>query len=119
MKLLNLYAFTTLFSRGCKSLTPTKRICKDCRHFIGDNIECRKFSDTNIVTGKVTYECARHVREDEKKCGKDAIYFEENHFKIVTVPYYFVKEHWIIISPLIGFGGLYFFLIFRIAHNSM
>jgi hypothetical protein len=116
MKLLNIYAFTTLFSTGCKSLTPTKRICKDCRHFIGDNIECRKFGDTNIITGKVTYESAHYVRKDEKKCGKDAIYFEYNHFKIVTVPYYFVKNNWIIFLPVIGVG-LYFFLLFQIGHK--
>ena len=110
MKLLNLYAFTTLFSRGCKSLTPTKRICKDCRHFIGDNIECRKFGDTNIVTGKVTYERARHVREDEKKCGKDAIYFEENKFKIITIPYYIMMDDLVIQSILLILSYLSLYL---------
>jgi hypothetical protein len=86
MKLLNLYRFTALFSTVRTSLIPTKKICKDCRYFIGDNLECRKFSDTNIITGKVTYDSARSVRRDIKKCGEDAIHFEENHFKIITVP---------------------------------
>jgi len=80
MKILNLYLFTTLFSRARTSLIPTKKICRDCKHFIGDNIECGKFGDTNIITGKITYDSARSVREDEKKCGKNAVYFEKNHF---------------------------------------
>ena len=113
MKLLNLYAFTTLFSNVRPSLLSTKKICKDCRHFIGDNIECRKFGDTNIITGKVTYLSARSVREDEKKCGQNAIYFEENHFKIVTVPYYFLKENWLLLLPS-AFLSFYFYAVLHL-----
>jgi hypothetical protein len=83
---------------------PTKKICKDCRHFIGDNIECGKFGDTNLITGKVTYKSARSVREDEKRCGEEAILFEENHYKIITVPYYFLKENLVIFIPGLLFG---------------
>ena len=86
--------FTTLIAMTHASLIPTKRICKDCKHFIGNDLECRKFGDTDIITGKVTYEYARSMRRDEKKCGDNAIHFEENHFKIVTVPYYFLKDNW-------------------------
>jgi hypothetical protein len=116
MKLLNLYTFTALFSTVRPSLIPAKKICKDCRHFIGDNIECRKFGDTNIITGKVTYSSARSVREDNKKCGEDAIHFEENHFKIITVPYYFLKDNWIIFLPS-SIIGLYFYALFYNLHN--
>jgi hypothetical protein len=111
MKLLNLYVFFTLFSQVHTSLMPTtKKICTDCKHFIGDKIECRKFGDTNLVTGKVTYHSASRVREDEKKCGEDAIQFEENHCKIITVPYYFLKENWIMLLPT-SFFSLYIYLL--------
>lgn len=109
MKILNLCLFTTLFSRARTSLMPTKRICRDCIHFIGNNIECGKFGDTNIITGIVTYDSARSIRGDEKKCGENAVYFEENHFKIVTVPYYFIKDSWPIIFSVSITTGIYFF----------
>ena len=101
MKLLKLSLFSTLFSNYRSSSIPTKKICKNCIHFIGDKIECRKFSDTNIITGKVTYNSAKDVRKDEKMCGEDAIQFEENNFKIITVPYYFFKNNWLPNSLLI------------------
>lgn len=113
MKLLNFYAFTSLFSHVHPSLMPTKKICRDCIHFIGDSVECRKFGDTNIVTGKVTYNTARSVREDIKKCGEDAIHFEENHFKIITIPYYFLKSNWGILLPS-WFLSLYFYALLHL-----
>jgi hypothetical protein len=91
-------------------------MCKDCRHFIGDNIECRKFGDTNIITGKVTYNSARSVRDDNKNCGEDAILFEENHFKIITVPYYFLKNNWTLMLPTC-FSGLYCYALFCVLHK--
>jgi hypothetical protein len=94
MKILKLSLFTTLIARTHTSLIPTKRICKDCRYFIGNDLECGKFGDTDIITGKVTYEYARSMRIDEKKCGDKAIHFEKNRFKMVTVPYYFLKDFW-------------------------
>ncbi len=115
MKLLNLYSATTLFSTVRALKMPTK-ICKDCRHFIGDSIECRKFSDTNIITGKVTYSSARYVREDIKKCGEDAVHFEENNFKIITVPYYYFKDNWPLIVPS-GVLIFYFYSIFYIMNK--
>ncbi|MEI6595863.1 MAG: hypothetical protein WCO28_09900 [Bacteroidota bacterium] len=116
MKLLKLYALSKLFSTACPSLMPTKKICRDCIHFIGDNIECGKFSDTNIITGKITYESAKSVRKDEQKCGENAILFEKNHFKIITIPYYFFKEQPIILT-LCGVLSLYFLVITHILHN--
>ena len=79
-------------------------------------MECRKFSDTNIITGKVTYDSARSVRGDIKKCGEDAIQFEENHFKIITVPYYFFKDNLVILISG-GVFSLYFLTIFYALHN--
>ena len=111
MRLLKLYALSRLFSTARPSLMQTKKICKDCKYFIGDNIECRKFGDTNIITGKITYESARSVRKDEQKCGENAILFEKNHFKIITIPYYYLKDNWIIVYAM-GFSSLYFLVIF-------
>jgi len=107
MKLLKLSLFATLIARTHTSLIPTKRICKDCRYFIANDLQCRKFGDTDIVTGKVTYEYARLVRINEKKCGDKAIHFEENRFKIVTVPYYFLKDKWLLflVVSIISFSA--------------
>jgi hypothetical protein len=76
-----------------------KKICKDCRHFIGNKLECGKFSDSDIITGRVTYPYARSARENKEKCGEDAIHFEENPYKIITAPYYFCKENWLLLVP--------------------
>lgn len=117
MKVLNLYLLTTFFSKVRPTLLSTKKICRDCKYFIGDTMECGKFGDTNLVTGKVTYPYARSTREDVKKCGEDAIHFEENHFKIVTVPYYFLKDSWILIAPC-GLLGFYIFILFKTLHHE-
>ena len=71
-------------------------ICKDCKFLA--NSECRKFGDVNLVTGKVTYSLAKYIRSDETKCGIKGAFFEKNNYKIITVPYYFVKEYWLLVS---------------------
>jgi hypothetical protein len=116
MKLLNLCAFATLFSHVRPSLITTKKICRDCIHFIGEDNQCRKFGDTNLVTGKVTYRSATSVRENEKECGENAIHFEENNFKIITVPYYFLKYNWLAV-PMTGIMTLYFFAVYISIHK--
>ena len=93
-----------------------KKICKNCKHFIGDYIECRKFGDTNIITGKITYKSARSVRDDKEKCGEDAVLYEKNHFKIITIPYYFFKDNvWVIIP--ISFTSMYIFVLTYALHK--
>jgi len=79
---------------------PTKKICKDCKYFIGNAYECGKFGETDLITGKVTYLYARTIRGDKTKCGENAVDFEENNLKIITVPYYFMKDNWPIILAL-------------------
>ena len=111
MKILILYVFSTLFSQVHPSLMPTKKICKDCKHFIGDKKECRIFGVTDIITGEVTYQSALDVRKDEKKCSEDAIHFEENQLKIITVPYYYLKDNYLL-TIFIGYLGLNFFLVY-------
>lgn len=113
MKFFNIYLLATLFSKVRPSLTPTKKICRDCKHFIGDNIECAKFGETNIITGRITYETARSARKDETKCGENAVHFEENRFKIITVPYYYFKYTWPAWLP-VSLLGFYLYSLFYI-----
>ena len=61
MNLLYLFVFSTLCSNNLSSLLTTKKICKDCKHVIGDNIECIKFGDVNLVTEKVRYHSAKSI----------------------------------------------------------
>jgi len=68
MKLIkNMFVLNTFFSKvlpvSSLNVYP-KKLCKDCIHYNGNNIECKKFGDIDIVTGKVTYQNARNVRED-------------------------------------------------------
>ena len=78
-----------------------KLICSNCKFFISNKNECRKFGDVNIITGKYSYEPASSVRNDEDKCGKYAIFFEKNNFKIITIPYYFLLTNYEIIFIII------------------
>lgn len=117
MKLLsrNLFTLFTMFaSKVNSSSIPTKKICKDCKHFIGDRLDCKKFGNVNIITGDVTYLSARSVREDENKCGEDAILFENNRLKFITIPYYFVKENsltGLLTITTFGVASLYFYAL--------
>lgn len=70
-----------------------KPICENCKFFVPNNNECRKFGDMDIITGEYSYEPAIRIRNDEDKCGEYAILFEKNNFKFVTVPYYFILEN--------------------------
>jgi len=74
-------------------LTP-KKLCINCKHFIADRKECAIFGETDLVTGKIDYSYAKSARSDDKKCGENAFYFEENKYKFITIPYYFSKTWW-------------------------
>lgn len=102
MKILNLYAFIYTLIQSTNAMQNTmqhamentKKLCKDCKYFI-PNIECAKFGQINLVTGEKSYEFAKFVRDDPKKCGEDGISFEKNNYKIISLPYYFLKKNWI------------------------
>lgn len=79
-------------------LTP-KKLCVNCKHFIADKRRCVVFGETDLVTGSIDYDTASCSRLNEQKCGENALYFEENQYKLITVPYYFVKEYWFL-SPV-------------------
>lgn len=81
----------------------TQLLCNNCKHFIADNKECRNFVHTDLVTGQKIYETASFARTLESNCGKYGKHFEYNNFKVVSTPYYFVKEFWsILLLPAIG-----------------
>ena len=71
-------------------------ICKDCKFLA--NSECKKFGDVDLVTGEISYSSAKYIRADETKCGVNGVLFEKNNYKIITVPYYFVKQYWFLWS---------------------
>jgi len=87
-----------------------QKICRDCKYFIPFENQCRKINKTNLITGGKTYNHAAKMRNKEL-CGKDGS-FEENYFKIVTEPYYFVKKHSVIL--VISSFLISFFCIFNI-----
>uniref|UniRef100_A0A6C0I3Z1 Uncharacterized protein n=1 Tax=viral metagenome TaxID=1070528 RepID=A0A6C0I3Z1_9ZZZZ len=45
------------------------------------------------------------VRNDAKKCGKEGALFEKNRFKMITVPYYYFLDFWIVI-PMMTFASV-------------
>jgi hypothetical protein len=90
-----------------------KPICSNCKFFIPNRNECRKFGDIDIITGKYNYETATNIRSDEDKCGEYALFFKKNNFKFITIPYYFLLENYEIIFTLIfGFSPFIFITIF-------
>ena len=81
-------------------------LCKNCKYFIADKMDCGMFVNTDLVTGQKYYDLASNARNLDTKCGKYAKHFEYNTLKVVTVPYYFVKEFWgILLLPTIGVLG--------------
>lgn len=100
MKFTPIFTFLTLSTS--KSSTPKLKICKNCKFFRPNNRECTYFSETDMVTGKKTYEYAFSMRNKESNCGVNATYYEENKFKIITTPYYFIGDYFTYIFPSIS-----------------
>jgi hypothetical protein len=106
MRLIKLFVFSTLLHNvhpHRQSFVITKKICKDCKYFIGDKMECRKFGNVDVITGKITYDSARMSRNDEKNCGESATHFEDNQIKLITNSYYYIKgnSHIIVLCGLL------------------
>ena len=70
-----------------------KKICANCKFFISNKNECSKFGDVDMITGKYDYEDAIEVRNDNDKCGEDAIFFKKNYFKFISIPFDFLLEN--------------------------
>lgn len=105
MKLLKFFVYLPLFN---SSRITQKKICRDCKYFIPTYKECGQNSEINLVTGENKYKLAKHERKNLQGCGTDAKFFEPNKFKIITVPYYFVKENRLL---LIALSPIFFSLI--------
>lgn len=89
MKINIIYIFITFIPSIELHLLPikNKKICANCKFFISNKKECSKFGDVDIITGKYDYEDATIVRNDEDKCGEDAIFFKNNYLKIICIPF--------------------------------
>ena len=97
-----------------------KPICANCKYFIPTNNECSKFGEINIITNEHIYEDAIIVRNDENKCGEDAIFFKQNYFKFITIPYYSIIQNKdtinLFLSPLVTAFFLTYFLCYCALH---
>lgn len=95
MKIYIIYIFITAIPNLDSHLLPiqNKKICANCKFFISNKKECSKFGDIDIITGKYDYENASSVRNDEDKCGEDAIFFKNNNFKIISIPFEFLLKN--------------------------
>uniref|UniRef100_A0A6C0DBU5 Uncharacterized protein n=1 Tax=viral metagenome TaxID=1070528 RepID=A0A6C0DBU5_9ZZZZ len=91
---MKLISFAMLLPVIKTTLITPKKLCKDCKFFIGNEQRCMKFGNTNLVTGQQDYNYASSVRHNNNECGEDAKYFEKNNFKFLTVPYYFTLKYW-------------------------
>jgi hypothetical protein len=117
MKFFSIYTLIKILPFIRSKLVNTKKLCIDCKYFIANNRECGKYGITNIITGKESYDDANSVRYDKNKCDEDAKDFEKNHFKIITVPYYFLKDYWVI-TPAFGLLIYYIYKFYEIIHFS-
>jgi len=110
MKASKLYIFFMQIYLYKSLLIKNKKPCSECKYFIYGNNECRKLENIDLITGKNINEKASIIRYDETKCGKEGKYFEQNYFKIITVPYYFILDNPQLIFPY-TFSFMYFIFI--------
>jgi len=90
-----LYLSIILLSCTNSIIVNNKKICKNCKYYKADTKQCRFFYETDLVTGKKTYEYASLMRKQDDKCSINANFFKINNFKFITVPYYFFKDYWL------------------------
>ena len=93
-------------------ITP-KKLCKDCKFFIGNEQRCMKFGGTNLVTGEQHYDYASSTRDNNDKCGEDAKYFEENTIKFLTIPYYFTLTYWYFYPVFFSYGAWIYVILHK------
>lgn len=105
---IKLYIYLAILLFANSTLLTPKKLCINCKHFIADRRECAIFGETDLVTGKIDYSYASSTRSNDKKCGENAFYFEENKYKFITIPYYFSKTWW----PIYISFGIIFLSVF-------
>ena len=91
-----------------------KPICANCKFYIPTNNKCSKFGEINIITNEHVYEEAIIVRNDDNKCGEDAIFFKQNYFKFITIPYYGIVENKNTMTFLLNIFFVPIFLVYLI-----
>ena len=91
MDLLFFYSFLCFLLRDPNIIDGNLPCCSRCIHyrnylsFLIPNNElgkCSKFGTKNIVTGKINYEYADYVRDDESKCGHNGNLFKPREFPL-------------------------------------
>ena len=89
---LLVFIFLIDYVMGCKLIKNIDLLsCKHCRHFIPDYYsstsysKCKMFGEKNIITDEINYDYANSCREDELKCGINAIYFERENQTILSL----------------------------------
>jgi hypothetical protein len=118
--LLPLSIFNLLIVQNSSTLIIPKKLCKDCKFFIANKNECSKFGELDPLYGKHDYKYAKRSRENNDLCGLEAKYFEENNFKFITRPYYFVLEYGVFIiglTPLTVLLFIYLYNLYNLLHN--
>jgi hypothetical protein len=95
MKMLSIFFIITQIHKAELYFIKNKNTpkCANCKFFIPTNNECSHFGEADIITNEYMYEHALDVRKDDTKCGEDAIFFKQNYFKFITIPYYFLVEN--------------------------
>jgi len=58
------------------NLFPTSELCKKCIHYNSKDKTCVR-SIVAVSKSKVFYDFAKTIRNDPKKCGIDALWFQE------------------------------------------
>ena len=46
-------------------------------------LRCNKFGEKDIITDKISYDFADSCRNNEKKCGMEGKYYEEDNFPLL------------------------------------
>jgi len=119
--LLSILSLCGLFIKPhISTIIVPKKLCKDCKFFIANKNECSKFGELDLLYGKHDYKYAKKSRENNDLCGLEAKYFEENNFKFITRPYYFVLEYGVFIIggiPIILLFFIYLQNLYNLLHN--
>jgi hypothetical protein len=58
------------------NILATPELCKKCIHYNAKERTCIR-SIVGVSKSKILYDYAKYVRNDPKKCGVDAIWFQE------------------------------------------
>jgi hypothetical protein len=86
-----------------------KKICANCKFFIQKD-KCSKFGKIDIITGDYEYENAITTRQDEEKCGDDAVFFEKDYVKYILIPFNFILNNFLIIFFISYFIVIFYYI---------